>query len=71
MDEQPTCETAATNELQTMRDIRIRQVTYGYIVDIGCACFAIETQEKMIEKVAEYIKNPRETENKFHKEKSI
>jgi hypothetical protein len=36
-------------------------------VTIGCHKFAIETPEKLIEKLGEYIKSPQETESKWFK----
>lgn len=48
-----------------MREIGIKQLNYGYNVIIGCHTFAIETPEKLIEKLSEYIKDPKGTENKW------
>ena len=50
---------------KTMREIGIKQLNYGYNVIIGCHTFAIETPEKLIEKLAEYIKDPKGTEKKW------
>lgn len=49
------------------RDVCVKQLNYGYIVTIGCHKFAIETPEKLIEKLGEYIKSPQETESKWFK----
>jgi len=50
-----------------IRDVCVKQLNYGYIVTIGCHKFAIETPEKLIEKLGEYIKSPQETESKWFK----
>jgi hypothetical protein len=48
-----------------MRDITISPLNYGFIVKIGCSQFAIETKEKLVEKLSEYIMNPSEKENNW------
>lgn len=55
----------------TIREIKIEQLNYGYIVKVGCSSFAIETAERLIEKLSEYIKEPQATESKWRKLKSI
>lgn len=47
---------------QKIREIRIEQLAYGFIVRVGCKSFAIETKEQLIKKLTQYINNPEETE---------
>ena len=49
-----------------IRPINITQVNHGYIVVIGCQTIVIETKERLIEKLAEYINDPAGTENKYN-----
>lgn len=55
----------ALNPKNSIRGIGIEQLNYGYLVKVGCNTFAIETAEKLIGKLAAYIKNPAETEKKW------
>ena len=50
-----------------IRPICIRQLSHGYLVEIGCQTFAIESASALIAKFSEYILNPLATEAK-HKE---
>jgi hypothetical protein len=50
-----------------IRTIMIRQLNHGYIVEVGCQTFAIESANTLIAKLSEYILNPLTTEAK-HKE---
>jgi hypothetical protein len=54
-----------------IRDINIIQLNYGYIVKVGCNSFAIETPERLIEKLTEYIKEPQATEKKWNETKLL
>jgi hypothetical protein len=51
----------------TIRAISIRQLSHGYIVEVGCQTFAIESASTLIAKLSEYILNPNFTESK-HRE---
>jgi len=51
--------------VRTLATILIKQQTYGYFVEVGCATFAIETKETLIRVLSEYINAPSETEKKF------
>lgn len=45
--------------------ITIQQQAYGYIVNVGCKVFAIETSEKLIELLSRYLQNPKEVQKQF------
>lgn len=46
--------------------ITIKQLNYGYIIEVGCQTFAIESASLLIAKLSEYISNPGETEKKWN-----
>lgn len=54
-------------EENIIRPIAIRQLSHGYVVEVGCQTFAIESASTLIAKLSEYILNPLATENK-HRE---
>jgi hypothetical protein len=45
-----------------IRQINIKQLSLGYIVQVGCQEFAIETSEKLLVGLATYLKDPQGTE---------
>ena len=49
-----------------IRDVKINQVNYGYIVTIGCHTFVFETAERLIEKLGVYLKEPNKTERSWY-----
>jgi hypothetical protein len=53
----------------TIRTIQINQINHGYIVQVGCQTFAIESPSNLIAKLAEYINNPAATEEKLNQGK--
>lgn len=67
--DEPCCE--APREIQEqprqnkMREVRIKQLNHGYFVEIGCQQFAIETSEKLLSALADYMKNPDGTEKSW------
>lgn len=48
---------------KSIRDIRIRQLSYGYVINVGCQEFAIEAHERVAECIANYLKDPGEVES--------
>jgi hypothetical protein len=50
-----------------IRQIRIEQLSRGYIVYVGCQSFAFSTKEEMIAKLLDYIDRPAETETLWNK----
>ena len=49
-------------EQKKMREVNIRQLNHGYFMQIGCQQFAIETSEKLLSALADYMKDPQSTE---------
>lgn len=49
----------------TIRPISIKQLSIGYVVEIGCKSFAISTKEELTTKILEYINEPAKTEKKY------
>jgi hypothetical protein len=45
--------------------INIEQLDYGYVVQVGCQRFAVETHKKVINALNEYMANPDETQRKW------
>jgi len=50
------------NGKPTIREINIQQLSHGYIIRVGCQTFAIETSEKLIQKLTAYINCPDKVE---------
>lgn len=71
------CETLGTPPRGTpidsnkIRDILIRQLDYGYTVLIGCQSFAIETKEKLLLNITDYLNSPQEIEKLWLSEKKL
>lgn len=49
------------------RNLNIRALNSGFIVEVGCHTFAIESKESLIDKITQYITNPKATERKWFK----
>jgi hypothetical protein len=49
----------------TVRQIRISELNNGFVVEVGCQSFAIETKARLITLLANYIQEPRATEEKY------
>jgi hypothetical protein len=58
-------------EESKIRETRITQLNYGYLVNVGCQTFAFETVDKLIEKLGEYLKNPSQTEKDWYSGKLL
>lgn len=52
-------------------DINIKQLSHGYIVNIGCQSFAIENSETLIKGLSNYLKSPNECEKVWMKDKRL
>jgi hypothetical protein len=50
-----------------IRQIRIEQLSRGYIVHVGCQAFAFSTKEEMMFMLKDYIDRPAETETLWNK----
>jgi hypothetical protein len=47
------------------RDLTIKHLHHGYIVEVDCHRFAFETLDRMMKYVGEYLKDPSTTEKKW------
>lgn len=47
------------------RHITINELNKGYLVSVGCHRFAIETKERLVSLLSEYLASPSATEGKF------
>ena len=47
------------------RDINIRPLNHGYVVNIGCQTFAIESVDKLVSNLEKYLNSPIETEKEW------
>ena len=68
---EPMCEAEVDEPASKMHGILIEPLDYGFTVKIGCQKFAIETKERLIEKLGEYIFNPRDVEKKWMRSKEL
>lgn len=50
-----------------IREIKITQLDYGYIVNVGCKTFALDTPDKILFALKQYFRNPENTEHQFAK----
>lgn len=67
---EPELEPVPTEEIaspQSMREIHITPLHYGYNVKLGCSTFAVETKASLIAKLTAYINDPAGVENKWHR----
>ena len=51
-------------------NISIEGLDYGYLVRVGCQTVAVETKEKVIAKLTEYLENPSEFQKKWFTDRS-
>jgi hypothetical protein len=47
---------------QLARNINITPLHYGYMVDVGCQRFAVESVDKLLKYLGEYLKDPQAVE---------
>ena len=47
------------------REINIRPLNHGYVVNIGCQTFAIESVDKLVSNLEKYLNSPIETEKEW------
>lgn len=52
-------------QMNSIKETRIRQLNHGYVIDVGCHSFAIESAQKAIELLGKYIINPSATEKEW------
>jgi hypothetical protein len=56
---------------EKLRDIRIKEIDAGYIVEIGCQTFAIESKGSLISKLSAYINDPKSVEDAWMKDHKL
>lgn len=47
-------------------NISIRQLAYGYVVEVGCRTFAIEDSTRLIDLLGRYLKSPNEIQKQYN-----
>lgn len=47
------------------REIHIRPLNRGYVINVGCQTFAIEEKAKLVDLLTQYLENPQETEDLY------
>lgn len=47
------------------RPINIQPLNHGFLVNVGCQAFAVETVDALLHRLGVYLKNPYETEQKW------
>ena len=52
-----------------IKDIRIRQLDYGYTIEVGCKKFAIQDRNQLLDLLESYIKNPAKIEKEYYENK--
>ena len=57
-----------TRQREKSRNIHIREVDVGYIVEVGCAVFAIETTSQLVAKLNDYLNSPGDVERLWKEE---
>lgn len=45
-----------------IKEIRIQQVDHGYIVNVGCQTFAVESIKRLVKNIEKYLESPDEIE---------
>ena len=53
------------------RQITIEQMDFGYIVRVGCQTYAIETIEKIMINLGDYLKDPGKVEGEWYKTRTL
>lgn len=52
-----------------IREVSIRELNKGYLVNVGCHSFAITDSKLLIKLLSEYISDPEKTEKKWYDKK--
>lgn len=45
-----------------IKEIRISQVDHGYIINVGCQTFAVESIKRLVKNIEKYLESPEEIE---------
>jgi len=60
------CEKSSSDGIGKIREIIIKQVNYGYIVNVGCHTFAVESVVRLNELLNAYLLQPDATEKSWY-----
>ena len=52
-------------EQNRAKEINIQPLNFGYIIRVGCQSFAIESADKLISSLNEYLKDPQKIEKSW------
>lgn len=63
---QPTRDTCVPKELR-IKDIKIRQLDHGYVLNVGCKEIALSSIDQVIFGLRKYLKDPYKTQELFEK----
>jgi hypothetical protein len=58
-------------EKETIYNIAIRQIDHGYLVEVGCKTFAIETSTRLITLLSTYLLQPAATQKQYEQGKLL
>ena len=51
----------------SLREVNIKPLNSGYLVNVGCQSVAVETTETLLKTLGEYLNNPSEFERVWNK----
>lgn len=54
----------------SLREVNIRPLSSGYLVNVGCQSVAVETTETLLKTLGEYLNNPSEFERAWNRNKN-
>jgi hypothetical protein len=49
-----------------IKDMRIEELSRGFVVRVGCQAFAFSTKDELLDRLFEYIRDPDKTEAKWN-----
>lgn len=53
-----------------LREVIIKPLSSGYLVNVGCQSIAIETTKNLLKALGEYLENPKDFEEKWNTNKN-
>lgn len=62
---EPMATASTKKDVMKIKEIRIRQLDYGYVLNVGCKEIALDKPEKILFALKQYLKDPAGTEKKF------
>lgn len=54
----------------SLREVHIKPLNSGYLVNVGCQSVAVETTETLLKTLGEYLNNPSEFERAWNRNKN-